>query len=228
MALKQLYVVCEGQTEETFTGEVLGAHFRHLGVETIPLLLPTKATGSRKHKGGLVSYAHVRRYLQMLLWQHHRDGAWITTMLDLYALPSDFPGYQAAANLGGTARVAGLEAAFQADISQLTPNWRFLAHLQLHEFEAILLSDPAKIVNFYPDRKVEIDSLLQDVGGLDPEHVNDGPNTAPSKRIIRHIPEFEGQKAIAGPMVALDIGLAHIRQRCPHFDGWVSALEGKI
>ena len=35
-----------------------------------------------------------------------------------------------------------------------------------------------------------------------------------------------GQKPWHGPLIAMDIGLEQIRGQCPHFDAWVTALEG--
>ena len=58
-----------------------------------------------------------------------------------------------------------------------------------------------------------------------PELINDGQETAPSKRIIREIPDYEGRKVSAGPRVVDHIGLAAIRAKYPHFDGWLRRIE---
>ena len=55
-----------------------------------------------------------------------------------------------------------------------------------------------------------------------PEHINDGDNTAPSKRIDDEIPEYKYMKASAGPIVADKIGLPTIRSKCKHFACWLS------
>jgi len=65
---------------------------------------------------------------------------------------------------------------------------------------------------------------LRDHAGS-PELIDDGHDTAPSKRIARLIPEYAGMKASAGPLIAAKIGLAAIRQRCSHFDEWLKKLE---
>ena len=54
----------------------------------------------------------------------------------------------------------------------------------------------------------------------------DGKTTAPSKRIIALLPEYEARKADAGPDIAEFITLPILRQQCPHFDAWLSKLEG--
>ncbi len=60
------------------------------------------------------------------------------------------------------------------------------------------------------------------------EYINDGPTTAPSKRIIDHVPRYKGQKASAGPDIAEYIGLPLIRAKCPHFKAWLNKLEGLL
>ncbi|NJN55573.1 MAG: DUF4276 family protein [Anaerolineae bacterium] len=56
-----------------------------------------------------------------------------------------------------------------------------------------------------------------------PEMINDDVNTAPSKRLIRLYPPYN--KPLHGNIAAEHIGLAAIREKCPHFNEWVSRLE---
>jgi hypothetical protein len=53
--------------------------------------------------------------------------------------------------------------------------------------------------------------------------IDDGPTTAPSKRIIAEIPEYD--KATAGVAVAEKIGMDTLRQKCRHFNEWITRLE---
>jgi len=55
--------------------------------------------------------------------------------------------------------------------------------------------------------------------------IDDGAHTAPSKRIIAVLPDYEGAKPVIGPQVAALIGLDTIRAKCPHFAAWLSRLE---
>jgi hypothetical protein len=57
------------------------------------------------------------------------------------------------------------------------------------------------------------------------EHIDDGMETAPSKRIINVIPAYEGRKSSAGPDIAAYIGVPVIRAECPHFDRSLTRLE---
>ena len=221
--MTRLYVVCEGPTEETFVGTILAPHFRPREVEMTPLILPNKrGSNARQHKGGWIDYGKARRYICKVMRQMHAEDTWFTTMLDLYALPADFPGAGDAPRGPAEARVAFLEAAFHADICD-DSLWRFTPNLQLHEYEALLLAEPAALTHFYPDRADAVSALCTDIAGLAPEAVNEGPQTAPSKRIVRHIPEYD--KIVAGNLVAVEIGLPTLRARCPHFDAWLTKLE---
>lgn len=227
MPVRRLYVVCEGQTEEEFVKTVLQAHFRDATATDVIPILPSNRAGSnrRRYKGGWTSYQKLRDVLRREMEQKHNDETWFTTMLDLYAIPSDFPGSADAPGWPARDRVAALETNFHADVttSQL---WRFTPHLQLHEYEALLLADIDAIGRWMPDEAgTGIAALKVDIAGLDPEDVDGGSQTAPSKRIIRHFPSYTGLKTSVGPIAALDIGLTRIRAACPHFSAWIAELE---
>ena len=102
---------------------------------------------------------------------------------------------------------------------------RFVPYLQLHEFEALLFSDPEKLEERFDRHSTEIRRLVQIAEQSNPELINDGIETAPSKRIIREIPEYESDKASSGPIVAERIGLTTLRMKCLHFSEWIGKLE---
>lgn len=74
-----------------------------------------------------------------------------------------------------------------------------------------------------PTGIANLETIAQSSGNI--ELINDGPTTAPSKRIIAEFPDYERSKVAVGTQVAELIGLARIRQKCQHFDGWVAKLE---
>jgi len=57
----------------------------------------------------------------------------------------------------------------------------FIPYVQLHEFEALLLTDPGKLLSFYPDKKTAVFKLQREISGMHPEEINEEPTTAPSK-----------------------------------------------
>ena len=68
-----------------------------------------------------------------------------------------------------------------------------------------------------------IQNLVKMVGTQNPELINQGHETAPSKRILKEIPEYD--KVTSGVSVAECIGLDTLRQKCAHFDQWLTKLE---
>ena len=62
-----------------------------------------------------------------------------------------------------------------------------------------------------------------EVASLQPEEINDSRDTAPSKRLLRHIPDY--RKVTDGPDAIHKAGLALVRNHCPRFDAWIKRLE---
>jgi hypothetical protein len=56
-----------------------------------------------------------------------------------------------------------------------------------------------------------------------PELINDGPTTAPSKRIIALFPGYE--KVTSGVRILRRIGLPTLCSTCPHFGEWIARLR---
>ena len=57
------------------------------------------------------------------------------------------------------------------------------------------------------------------------ELIDDGRDTAPSRRIITELPRYEADKVTVGVQAAEQIGLPAIRSKCPHFSGWLTRLQ---
>ena len=227
MPVRRLYVVCEGQTEEAFVNLVLRGHFLEVAGTALIPLLPSHRRGSnsRRHKGGWTRYATLRDVLHREMAQKHSGETWFTTMLDLYAIPDDFPALASATSRSATERIAMLEDAFAQDI-RTSQFWRFTPYLQLHEYEALLLSDVDALGRAMPDEaSTGVAGLKADIGGTAPEEIDGGFETAPSKRIIRHFPSYAGLKTAIGPNTAGGIGLPRLRATCPHFAAWLDELE---
>jgi len=173
----------------------------------------------------MTTYVRARRdILGWIKQESSSSEVYHTTMFDLYALPKDFPGFDdAMGKPTATLRVQAFEAALENDIGFA----RFIPYIQLHEFEALVLVDPAKIAAQFERNSADrgIRRLDELVRSTPPEEIDQGESTAPSKRIIAEIPEYDGLKSSAGPQIVQAIGLAAIRAKCPHFDAWVKRLE---
>jgi hypothetical protein len=90
----------------------------------------------------------------------------------------------------------------------------------------LILADPKQLNWEFLEHDRPIQQLVEMVEneGGNPELINDGVNTAPSKRIIAQIPEYEGNKATSGPLVAGKIGVPTLCKRCRHFEQWIENL----
>ena len=219
--MKHLLMVVEGATEQQFVMLLLAPHLAARGVVVSkPRLIPTGKAG----RGGVVNYEHARRAITSWLRQQRGPEITFTTMFDLYKLPRNFPGYvEATAKASPYLVVESLENALAEDIK----DERFIPYIQLHEFETLLFADPQAFSLRFADRKKEIEELIHVAAGFgNPEMIDDGESTAPSKRITRLIPEYRGAKRTAGPDIAQQIGIDKIRSACRHFNDWLTRLEG--
>jgi hypothetical protein len=148
-------------------------------------------------------------------------------MLDFYGLGGGFPGMPLPTGLPNQLKVRQLEQAIKADIVaedlDLDSNVRFLPYVQLHEYEGLLFSDPAAFARgIYQPGLAEAFRRIRRVFPP-PEDINDGSNTAPSKRVLKLHPQY--RKPLNGTLAALEVGLDTMRRECPHFWYWVEQLE---
>lgn len=216
-------MLVEGQTEERFARSVLAPHLLTFDVVATPIIVHTG-----KHPDGSVAkgggrWIAWRRQLGQLTRQHSSPESRFTTLLDLYGFPTDFPGHATLAKVGDTTKRA---EAIEAAIGTAIGDWRLIPYVQRHEVEALVLVglDEVRLRLDSADQREGLDALRLDVAGLQPEDVNDDVTTAPSKRLLRFVPGY--RKAVLGPPVLEDVGLARLRAACPRFGRWVAVLEG--
>jgi Domain of unknown function (DUF4276) len=213
-------LLVEGQTEETFANRTLVPHLFSLGFHDVSVtVVETKRTARGKFSGGLSNWAKPQSDIRSLVKD---SGALVTTLIDFYGLPFDVPGVSTLqAGWNARQRVKHVEDA----MSDAIGNQNFLPHLVLHEIEALLYADPAAVEAHFNDPAVRRLMLADLAECFEPELVNDGPNTAPSKRIIKHRPGYV--KSSDGPAILADIGLPSIRRACPHFHEWLLRVEAE-
>ena len=219
----RLHLIVEGQTEETFVNEVLKDHLSGCGVFPSVRSVETSRRRARIYRGGLIDYGRARRDLKHWMKEDRRPEVRFSTMFDLFRLPEDFPGQAEARKARDPyRRVRALEQAFYDDVADRC----FVPYIQVHEFEALLFADPEQLLVMFPGAERAVQALVEVTRSFkSPEHVNDGNDTAPSKRIGRVLPRYAREKVSAGPAVARCIGLATLRERCHHFGEWLDKLE---
>jgi len=221
--MARLVITVEGHSEEAFVTQLLLPHLAERGIYCFASRVEFSRNKGEIHRGGLLDWDKADGDIRRWLKTHKTDDVRFTTMFDLYALPDNAPGRSCAATqVDPFAKVHCLEAA----ISESICDRRFLPYIQLHEFEALVLAGAARLADFYPQHRSEAQRLAEMVNTFKtPEHINEGRETAPSKRIIREIPKYEGGKRVVSPMVLERIGLETLRQACPHFGAWLTCLE---
>jgi len=216
--MKKIFIIVEGYTEERFVKDVLYDYFLSKSIVVIPIIVTTKIVrDGANYRGGWVSYRNVKRDIFKLLQDNSIDM--VTTMLDYYGLPNDYPKWESSSNCYKSVEVA--EYAFYTDIN----SEKFLPYLQLHEFEGLIFSSPENIVNTLGVGKstklTEVKNHLK--GHKSPEEINQGIATHPSNRIIKMFMHYN--KPVHGTLIAKRTGLEKIMNSCPHFKQWLQKLS---
>ncbi|SEU47643.1 DUF4276 family protein [Nonomuraea wenchangensis] len=216
--MRRVHILCEGQSEETVVREVIEPYLRSSDVYVTWSIFTTKRpAGGPSYRGGLSRWAKLASEIRLLLADS--SIAVLTTMLDYYGLPTDVPGMATRPSGSPYDRVTHVERAMAGTIDHP----RFVPHLVLHELEAWVLLGHEALGELTGD-----DALAQAVRAIvvqaeGAELVNDGLNTAPSKRLLHLYPRY--RKTSDGPLVIADIGINTIRNACPHADAWFSAVN---
>ncbi len=221
--MKRLYMTVEGQTEQTFASDVLVPHLAAFGV----MLAKARLTGmeSRRQgripKGGMAKFIRPLGDMKRWLREDRSPDAHFTMMVDLYAIPDDFPGYEEAKELlDPYRRVEVLEKALADEME----DDRFIPYLQLHEFEALVLSKPEAFDLQFDDREKVTEELVAMCGQYKtPEQIDEGQHSHPKARIKKLFPDY--QENVDGPRLAKDISLETMRKACRHFNQWLTTLE---
>ncbi len=204
-------MICEGQTEEMFVKEVLSPDFPELAL--LPMLV-----GPRGKRGGGVTYQRTLRSITPLLRQERNCTC--TTFLDLYGLGE---GWSTSVQRDSNALEQYLAKGVAEEMGSGWNPIRFRAHIQPHEFESLLFSNPAALALAL--RRQECSEALVAIADQfeSPEHINNSPETCPSRRLGRLIPGY--RKPLFGTMAAQAVGLADMELKCRHFAQWLAWLR---
>jgi hypothetical protein len=160
--MKRLYLTVEGQTEAAFATNVLTPHLANFSV----FLLRPRFTGMHRRRrgriprGGLLhTFGHTLADMRTWLKEDQSAEARFSMMVDLYALPRDFPGYDA-----GMTKSTGREqaCALEQSLTDEIDDPRFIPYLQVHEYEALVLADPQRISQVYDVTNSEMQSLCRE------------------------------------------------------------------
>lgn len=216
----RVHVICEGQTEEMFVNELLVPTFLAKDLLLVPALI-----GRPGHKGGNFKFERLQTDVKNRLLGERT--AYCTTFFDYYGLPQSFPGKDIHdSQVDIVTKATSVQEAMTTELTRLIGDdamRRFIPFVQMYEFESLLFSDPIAFA-----RGISKEHLSQNLTDIaeqfdSPEHINNSPQTAPSKRIEGLIRGYE--KPLMGTLAALEVGLDSMRQNCELFDNWLRQLE---
>lgn len=175
---------------------------QHVGITPQPILLD-----------GNVSEGRVAREMSKLFWSFDS----VTSFVDYY-------GFKDRQDKSVEHLQSSIDRMTRTTIGRKHNCARVFSYIQKHEFEGLLFSDTEAFDRLYGD-DCRYWQALGDIRSQfhTPEDINDGQQTAPSKRVTDIIPGYH--KVLHGPVVAAEIGLDAIRSECPCLDAWFSRLE---
>ena len=220
-----VYIVVEGQTEQTFVREVLAPWIGIKEIFLIPALI-----GKPGQKGGDIRFDRAKEDIGRLLRQ--RRNTYVSTMFDYFRIEPNWPGKEEVKKhfsngtiLTTEQKAAILENASRDEIEKLFPDCnskhRFIPYIEMHEFEALLFSDPKSISEKTGISLEDISEILNEYSS--PEDINDDPIKAPSKQLLKLKSDY--RKVAMGKTISESIGVQKIRKQCPHFNKWLCKIE---
>lgn len=224
--MNRVYVVVEGQTEQTFVRDVLAPELAITNIYLYPRLI-----GKPGHKGGDIRFDRAKDDICNFLKQE--TNTYITTMFDFYRIDGQWPGrdtinqrIQSGSRLSSIQKARILEEAtkerIQEEFSEFNSETRFIPYIEMHEFEALLFSKPSVLAQAIGRDESEINEILEDFDN-NPEEINDHSDTAPSKRLEALRSGY--RKVVMGKSISESIGIPTIRRECTHFNNWLDKIE---
>ena len=229
--MARLHIIVEGETEEDFVNQLLARHLYRIGYVEVSARLMGRQR-PRRRRGGIRHWPEAQRDIINHLRQD--TGVTVSTLVDYYGMPSTepgvWPGRATAGNIPPSQKGEHVERAMLADVTDAMGHTfnpgRFVPYVMMHEFEAMLFSDCDAFARAIGHAELGGSFQQMRESFNTPEEINDSPETAPSKRILASVPNY--QKPLLGVAAASQIGLAVIRRECPHFGQWLTRLENLI
>jgi hypothetical protein len=215
-----VYAVVEGKTEQLFIERILQPYLAPKNV----FIYASRATKPGE-KGGDIRFSRVQRDIRNYLRQ--RNDTYVTTMVDYYG-SREWPGLDKIADSTEPSEIA--EIIYQETIKELQKQYpslnveaRFIPYMSIHEFEALLFSDLNELSATLTFSPLSLENELKSFPT--PEHINNHPESAPSKRLNTLSPNGYFPKTSVGLHIAEKIGIAKMREKCPLFNNWLTVIE---
>ncbi|MCZ0943584.1 MAG: DUF4276 family protein [Gammaproteobacteria bacterium] len=215
-------VIVEGDTEQIFVREILAPYLGAKGVFMTPIILSKPG-----QKGGDVRFARAKNDISRHLKQ--RKDAYVSLLVDYYGIGADWPGLKAVKPQASPGEIAAAvckatQQAIEAYVNNDSLSARFVPHISVYEFEALLFSESAILAGAIQVDPQRVEAIIEECG--EPEAINNSGKTAPSKRIEELHSKFK--KTSDGIAIARAIGIERMRAKCPVFNCWLDRLESLV
>ena len=209
---KRIVFIVEGDCEVTLINKIVIPYLYSKEAAIGWSFNVQKITTNRRcnAKGGIPSFEYLRNEI---LRVNAQGTPYITTFLDFFRLPSDFPSYTTEC-----CRIDTIEESVKNVL--FIPN--LIPYIQKHEFETLLFSNVSAfdIILDSPKQLQQIADIVAQYPNI--EDINGGPDSAPSKRLANIFPY---NKTFHSSLLLELITIDDIMQHCPRFAAWIKKLE---
>lgn len=215
--MMNIFIIVEGYAELEFAKNLLVPHLQEKGANLVRPF-PVNTNANLGKKGGGSSYDHYKKDILRTL--AGKQDKIVTTFFDYFRLPENFPASDKCNDLTDVdEKIKCFENIMKEDIAP--GNQMFIPYIQKYEFEALLFSSNRGFESYYEQNIAKKTAKI--IGQYsNPEEINDNPNTSPSNRLKQIVPEYG--KVIAGNIIALEVGLKIMLEKCPRFNNWIENL----
>ena len=192
-------VVCEGPTEVDFVKKLNKRYFNSRKISLKPLAI------NKFERQSLEGNVTIDRLAAHVI---RAEFPVVTTFVDFYG----FRGR-------GDKNADEIEKELKEEVNKEF----FIPYLQMYETEALLFSDAAAIAiikNANDKQKRLLDEIISK---NNPEEINDGEKTAPSKRLKNIFRDYE--KLEDGNRIFDKIQIETMKSKCPRFAKWLDEIE---
>ncbi len=210
----RVLIICEGYTEKLFINSCLYPHF-----------LKKNIIITTKNMQGNVSVERLADFMR----KSAGNFDYVTSFVDFY-------GFKHNRNPDGTPKQTITELQ-DSVINKVTEKSKksnqsfshLFPYIQQYEFEALLFCNNVEAFSLLDSWNEDSGEKLQRLMEKfpNPEDINHGMRTAPSKRLIAIFGDAY-DKVEFGSLIAEDIGLEKMRKKCPKFNHWLSRIESLI
>jgi hypothetical protein len=198
-------VICEGQTELNFITKKLNKNYfnsRFISLKPIAI----NKTGNKKSLEGNVSIDRLVTFIK------RASETIVTTFVDFYGFKN---------------KDAKSVDEIEQELSDKSNAKCFIPYLQLYEIEALWFSNIEiikQVKNADSQQFEKLKNIQRDYPN--PEDINDGIQTAPSKRLIKIFPNYS--KLIDGNSIFEKISIDEMIVKCPRFAKWIKTIEEEV